>query len=222
MSSVASVLSGSPTGADNVGKSAASTLTESFDSFLTLLTTQLQNQDPLSPMDTETFTQQLVQFTSVEQSIKTNDSLGQLVSLVQGAQQTSMLGYLGTTIEAKSDRVALGASGSATIGYELPSAASGVSIRILDQAGQQVVQTRGPTGLGPHQIAWDGLRADGSRAPAGTYRVVIEAKGLDGKSIEASQALRGKVDSIDPSGDDLVLSVGGVDVRAADITSISR
>ncbi|HEX2525615.1 MAG TPA: flagellar hook capping FlgD N-terminal domain-containing protein [Geminicoccus sp.] len=222
MSSVASAIAAMPGGTHPTDKSAASTLTDNFDSFLSLLTTQLQNQDPLSPMDTETFTQQLVQFTSVEQSIKTNDSLEQLISLVQGARQTSSLGYLGTTVEAKSDRIALGASGPASISFELPSAAAGVSVRILDQNGQLVAETRGPTARGPHQISWDGLRTDGTRAPAGVYRVAIDARSADGKSLDVSQVIRGTVDSIDPSGSELVVSVGGVDVQVSDISSIAR
>src|ERR1700692_84650 len=73
-------------------------IASNFTTFLQLLTTQLQNQDPLSPMDTNQFTQQLVQFASVEQQMKSNDSLSTLVSLQQTAQTTSALALVGATV----------------------------------------------------------------------------------------------------------------------------
>ena len=203
-------------------KSSAGKLTDNFDSFLSLLTTQLKNQDPLSPMDAQTFTQQLVQFTSVEQSIKTNDSLDQLIALVQGTRQTSSMQYLGSTVEATSDHISLGASTPAPVIYRLPSTATGVSVRILDMAGNLVAETRGPTSSGLHEISWDGSRTDGSKAPAGVYRAAIQATGADGKTLAVEQMLRGVVDSIDPSAEVPTLTVGGIDVALSDVTSISR
>jgi flagellar basal-body rod modification protein FlgD len=104
----------------------------------------------------------------------------------------------------------------------LPAAALSLSLKIYDGAGNLVAETRGPTAAGSHQIQWDGLRSDGARAAAGTYRVEATAKGMDGKSLTVTQLLRGKVDAIDPTGDELMLSVNGVDVRLADVTAIAR
>jgi flagellar basal-body rod modification protein FlgD len=222
MSAIESTLAALPEGSGSAARSAATKLTDHFDSFLTLLTTQLKNQDPLSPMDTETFTQQLVQFTSVEQSIKTNDSLEQLIGLVQGTRQTAMLGYLGTTVQAKSDRIALGNEGSGTISYELPAVAASVSIKIYDGSGTLVAETRGPTAAGRHQVAWDGATSSGGRAPAGTYRVAVAGQTLDGKALDVTQYLYGRVDAIDPASDQPTLSVSGVDVPLTDITAIAR
>src|SRR3954468_18779781 len=80
-----------------LGTTADSTLAGNFQTFLTLLTTQLQNQNPLDPLDTNQFTQQLVQFAGVEQQLKTNDSLSQLVTLQQTTQATQALGFVGKT-----------------------------------------------------------------------------------------------------------------------------
>ncbi|WP_205624962.1 flagellar hook assembly protein FlgD [Geminicoccus roseus] len=209
-------------GTGGAAKAAASKLTDHFDSFLSLLTTQLQNQDPLSPMDTETFTQQLVQFTSVEQSIKANSNLEQLIGLVRGTSRTSALGYLGTTVQAVSDQVALGKDGPAAIGYELPAEAASLSVKIYDQAGKLVAETRGPTAAGAHWIAWDGSAADGGRLPAGTYRVAVAAVSASGGSLDVTQTVRGTVDAIDPSSDPPVLSVGGIDVALPAVTAIAR
>src|SRR3954449_7957535 len=88
-----------PTGSssDSLSSSAGSTLAGNFQSFLTLLTTQLQNQNPLDPLDTNQFTQQLVQFAGVEQQLKTNDQLATMLSLQQTAQSTQALGFVGKT-----------------------------------------------------------------------------------------------------------------------------
>jgi flagellar basal-body rod modification protein FlgD len=203
-------------------KSAATKLTDHFDSFLSLLTTQLQNQDPLSPMDTESFTQQLVQFTSVEQSIKTNDSLEQLIGLFQGTRQTAALNYLGTTVQADGDRIALGSEGPATIAYELPADAAGLAVKIYDPSGTLVAETRGPTTSGAHQIAWDGIGINGGRAAAGVYRVVLAAKTIGGEDLPVAQIVRGTVDAIDPSSDPPTLLVNGIDIPLSDVTAITR
>src|SRR6476620_5874186 len=73
------------------------TMAKNFDSFLTLLTTQLKNQNPLEPLDTNQFTQQLVQFTQVEQQMKMNTQLTSLISIEQMAQSTAAMAYLGST-----------------------------------------------------------------------------------------------------------------------------
>src|SRR5712672_1575096 len=81
----------------SLSSTTGSTLAGNFQTFLTLLTTQLQNQNPLDPLDTNQFTQQLVQFAGVEQQLKTNDQLTALVSLQQTAQSTQALGFVGKT-----------------------------------------------------------------------------------------------------------------------------
>src|ERR1700744_3953324 len=85
-------------------------LNTDYDTFLQLLTTQLKNQDPLSPMDTNQFTQQLVEFAQVEQQMKSNDQLGSLVSMEQSAQQTTALAYVGSTVVVDGSTAALSSS----------------------------------------------------------------------------------------------------------------
>src|ERR1700746_3016062 len=89
-------------------------IASNFTTFLTLLTTQLKNQDPLSPMDTNQFTQQLVQFAQVEQQMKSNDQLASLVSMEQSAQQTTALAYVGSTVVVDGSTGQLSASSGAT------------------------------------------------------------------------------------------------------------
>src|SRR3954447_23544651 len=140
----ASVVSGTtplpPTKTDasgaTLGTTADSTLAGNFQTFLTLLTTQLQNQNPLDPLDTNQFTQQLVQFASVEQQLKTNSQLTTLVSLQQTAQSTQALGFVGKTAVVDGSTAAL-TNASATWDLSVPTN-SNVNISITNSTGQTV------------------------------------------------------------------------------------
>src|ERR1700742_3426884 len=95
---VASAANPNYTGATTQGNLDSNTIAGNFQTSLQLLTTKLKNQDPLSPLDTNQFTQQLVQFAQVEQQLKSNDQLSSLVSMEQTAQQTTALAYVGATV----------------------------------------------------------------------------------------------------------------------------
>src|SRR5580692_7889157 len=116
---------------------ASSQIAGNFQSFLTLLTTQLQNQNPLDPLDTNQFTQQLVEFAGVQQQLNTNDSLATLVSLQQTAQSTQALGFVGKTAVVNGSTAALASGGTATWELNVPSA-SDVNITIASSTGQTV------------------------------------------------------------------------------------
>lgn len=165
--------------------SAFSSLTKNIDTFLTLLTTQLRNQDPLEPLDTEKFTSQLVQFASVEQSIKTNSHLEALIAL-QGAQdRDAAIGFVGREVSVATDQAAL-KDGAARWTYALPSAAAAVALRILDQNGVEVARAVGAASAGAHEFTWDGATATGTKAPDGVYRLKIDALAADGGAIAAA------------------------------------
>src|SRR6266404_7452386 len=123
--------------ATNPAASSTSTtgLGSDFKTFLTLLTTQLKNQDPLSPLDTNQFTSQLVSFSQVEQAINENDKLANLVSLQTTNQTISALPLVGHTIQYSDNQGAL-VNGKATFGYNLPANAASASIVITDANGQ--------------------------------------------------------------------------------------
>lgn len=162
--------------------SAFSNLTRNIDTFLTLLTAQLRNQDPLEPLDTEKFTSQLVQFATVEQSIKTNSHLEALIAL-QGAQdRQSAIAFVGRDVSVASDRAALSGGGAAWT-YTLPLAASALSLSVVDAKGQTVARSSGAAAAGAHSFSWDGTTAAGARAPDGVYRLVVDAVGADGAKV---------------------------------------
>ena len=185
-------------------------LADDFNSFLQLLTTQLQHQDPLAPMDANQFTQQLVQFSAVEQAIKTNDTLGQLLTAVRGDQIGRSVDYLGAEVEAPGETVRLGGASTAQINYQLAQAASSVAISIYDQAGKLVATRQGAGDAGSHSVAWDGRDQSGSPLPAGLYRVDIAATDATGVPASVSTSVHGVVDGVEISGDQVLLSVDGV------------
>jgi flagellar basal-body rod modification protein FlgD len=184
-------------------------LAADFDGFLKLLTTQLQTQDPLSPMDAEQFTSQLVQFSGVEQAIRTNTQLESLVSLMQATQHTAALQFVGATVELDNGRTNLPLGGEAGIAYTLETPAAAVRITIVDGSGKTVRELAGPTGQGPQRITWNGVDDDRLGRPAGAYGVRIEALDAAGQPLPVSLATTGKVDALLQTEEGLVLSVDG-------------
>lgn len=197
-------------------------LADNFDSFLQLLTAQLKAQDPLSPLDANKFTEQLVQFSGVEQSIKTNEVLAQLVALVRTDQLGRAADYIGAEVEAAGQTVRLGGDVPATLHYGLDAAATEVTIDIYDETGQLVSSTAGDTGPGVHSLTWDGLDPNGNRLPDGLYRFEVSAVDAGGEPLPVGTTLAGIVDGVEVAGDGLMLSVGGVLVPLDAVTAIRR
>ncbi len=194
-------------------------LAENFDTFLMLLITQLENQDPLAPMDTNEFTSQIVQFASVEQEIASNTNLERLIALQRSNQAAAAVGYLGKRIEAEGDTTAL-IDGYAEWNYGLPEKADTVSLMIVDELGNQVFQSPGPTDLGAHQFIWNGLDSAGNPVPDGLYTLSVTANGSDGNAIATTMTVVGQVDGIETTGDTVVLFVGPIGIPIEEVISI--
>jgi len=201
-------------------KSSSQTLAGDFDSFLKLLTTQLQNQDPLAPMDANAFTSQLVEFASVEQAIQTNTKLGELGELVESSGTTSAMAMLGREVTATTDRVGLAASGDAEIRYQLPEAAAKIAVTILDGQGRAVRSLTGGAAAGENLVRWDGLDGAGSRVAAGSYRVRVEATRADGTALSADQYVTSTVEGIEPGAGGITLVVAGAEVPLSAVRQV--
>jgi len=195
-------------------------LAETFDNFLTLLTKQLQNQDPLSPMDTNQFTQQLVQFTGVEQSVATNKNLETIISLFQGNQFSDMVAFIGKTVEAKGSSVNYAGSGNASWSYTLDAQAFDTKINVFDEAGDIVYSGVGETGVGRHDFVWDGRNNAGNLMPAGAYKIVVNAKEPGGKAIGSSVTATGRITGVEVKDGTQTLMMGNVPVSFGDVLKI--
>lgn len=184
-------------------------LTANFETFLRLLTTQLKSQDPLSPMDTEKFTSQLVQFSSVEQALKTNRQLEQLVSLTRTSAATAGLAMVGRTVRVDGSRLLVGAAGGSTV-YELDRPAASVTVRVFDATGKLVHSAVGAGAGGPNRFDWDGKLLDGRRAEPGLYRIAVAAADAAGAEIAVQLERTAVIDALETGDTGLVLLADGV------------
>lgn len=150
-------------------------LSDNFDTFLVLLTAQLQNQDPLAPMDSTQFTQQLVQYSQVEQQIRTNEQLEGLVNQYQAMSASLPLSYIGRFAVIDSNTTFM-ANEQAAWTYSFEEAPSSVTVNVLDAKGKVVYTTTGTAAAGTHNFVWDGTNTAGEAMPEGAYRLQILAK----------------------------------------------
>ena len=183
------------------------TIAGNFQTFLTLLTTQLKNQNPLDPLDTNQFTQQLVQFAQVEQQLKQNEQLTTLVSLEKTAAATTALAYVGQTVAFDGQTAAL-ANSKASWTFQVPAAAN-TTVTVKSSTGQSVYTGTFAMGAGTQSFVWDGVDNNGVKWPDGNYTITVTAKDANGQSVAIPSEVEGIVDSVDLSKDPPVLSVGG-------------
>ncbi|MFB3149862.1 MAG: flagellar hook assembly protein FlgD [Alphaproteobacteria bacterium] len=197
------------------------TLTGDLESFLLLLVTQLKNQDPLSPLDSNEFAAQLAQFATVEQAIQTNKNLTDLIGISKAGQAAAAVSYLGKTIEAEGDTVPL-IDGKAEYAYTLPSIATTVTLAIANDQGRVVFSTTGETATGKHNFVWDGVDNQGNEVAPGNYRLLVGAVDSEGDQIPAETRIVGRVDGADTSGDTINLLLGEVSVPLDNVLSVKE
>ncbi|HEX4297584.1 MAG TPA: flagellar hook capping FlgD N-terminal domain-containing protein [Devosia sp.] len=214
-------VSGTSTASDTSGLSTDSTtIAGNFDEFLQLLTTQLQNQNPLDPLDTNQFTQQLVEFSGVEQQLKTNDYLSSLVGANSDTVNTSAVNYIGKTVSASGVQSEL-VNNSATWNYTLPSDAN-VSLDIKDSSGNVVFSEKDSVQAGSGTFAWDGKDNEGNVQPAGTYSISMTGTDSSGKVVNISTQTTGTVTGVDFTGSEPVLLVGSARLNLSDVTEVDQ
>ena len=220
---VAAVANAAATATSAAGTSASSssgTLASNFQTFLTLLTTQLQNQNPLDPLDTNQFTQQLVMFSSVEQQINMNTQLSTLISLQQTAQSTAALGFVGQTVTVAGNSAQL-ANGQASWTFSAARPAS-ATFTIASATGQTVYSSSQTVQAGSQTFTWNGRDSQGNILPSGAYTLTVTAQDSSGQTVAISTQVQGVVDSVDLTQSPPTVSVGGQSYPINQIKSISR
>jgi len=195
-------------------------IASNFTTFLTLLTTQLKNQDPMSPMDTNQFTQQLVEFAQVEQQMKSNTSLSTLVSLQQTAQSTQALNMVGATVVVDGASAQLtNSKANWTINATKPATAT---VSIADSTGRTAYTGSMTVNSGDQAFAWNGLGNDGKQWPDGTYTMTVTGTDASGQSTAISTQVQATVDSVDLTQNPPVLSINGQNFTMDKIKKIVR
>lgn len=203
----------------------ASSLTSNFNTFLTLLTTQLQNQDPLSPMDTSQFTNQLVEFSQVEQQIDTNSNLQNLISLQGASESISALPLVGDTIEYNSPTASVTSGGGANYLYTLPSTSTGTELQVTDANGDVVYEAPGQTAAGTYTFNWNGMgntgASNGVQVPAGDYTLKVAATGADNATITPTIASTGTVASVGVQSGTASFTIGDMTVPISELVTVN-
>jgi flagellar basal-body rod modification protein FlgD len=198
---------------------ASSQIAGNFQSFLTLLTTQLQNQNPLDPLDTNQFTQQLVQFAGVEQQLNTNEALATLISLQQAAQSTQALGFVGKTAVVKGNTANV-TNSTATWDLNIPTAST-LNVSITDSTGQTVFSSSYEVKAGANQaFVWNGQGTDGTQWPDGQYKLTATAADSSGNPVAVTTQVEGVVSSVDLTQSPPLLTIGGQTYTINDIQTI--
>jgi flagellar basal-body rod modification protein FlgD len=197
------------------------TMAQNFDTFLQLLTTQLRNQSPLDPLDTNQFTAQLVQFAQVEQSMKSNDMLQSLLTLQRTAQIGSAVNYIGTDIVATGSEAPLD-GGRAEWTLVSPQAGARATLTIRNSRGQIVHATERVLAQGTQAYTWDGRDTSGATLPAGTYTISVSARDAAENNVNVSTEVRGRVDGVDLSVDPPLLKIGNRSVPVDQIRQVLK
>ncbi len=188
---------------------------------MNLLVTQLKNQDPLDPLDTNEFTAQLVQFAGVEQQIQQNANLEKLLNLQETSQVAAMVNFIGTTVEATGDTLPL-ENGRAEFTYTLGVNAANVTITIMNSSGLIVFTGEGETGTGKHGFVWDGKSTAGTDQPDGAYTVIIGALDRADTLLTVEQAVFGRVTGAGVDDGAVSLFMGDVTVSMDDVLSVKE
>jgi flagellar basal-body rod modification protein FlgD len=207
-------------GNDSTSLNGGASIAQDFDTFLKLLTAQLQNQDPLEPMDTHEFTQQLVQFSEVEQALSTNDKLDELIALQGDGKTAQALEMIGKEVEAEGDQFRL-RDGSADLSYTLDGNASVASIVITDGDGSLVRSLDVSALSGEHEVTWDGTTAAGDPVADGVYNMQLLAVDENNATVSGQTFAINEVRGFENRDNQIYLDLGGYEVALEDVRGVA-
>ncbi|HEY8289758.1 MAG TPA: flagellar hook assembly protein FlgD [Acetobacteraceae bacterium] len=206
--------------ASQASDTALTSLSSNFGDFLGMLMTQLQNQDPTSPMDTNQFTSELVQFSSVEQQINTNASLTQLIQLTQAGEIMQSSAMVGKQVAVQSSDLTL-QNGRAALSYTAP-AAEPVAISITSDTGAKILDAPVTSARGTNTWTWDGTDASGNTLPDGTYKVTVTGTGTDGSSTALPFTVTGTATGVQNQNNTLTLQLGALSVPFSAVAAVGN
>jgi len=184
-------------------------LAENFEMFLTLLTEQMKNQDPLNPLDSTEFVNQLVSFSGVEQQISANQNLESLLLVQSAAAQGAAVGFIGREATIATPQAIL-EGGEAKWSYVVPEEVTELSMLVKDEGGRIIGRFDGEAAAGSHEFAWNGEDLNGNTLDDGIYQLEITATRADGSSASVEILSTSKVTGVDLSGSEVVVEMGAI------------
>jgi flagellar basal-body rod modification protein FlgD len=193
------------------------------EDFMKLLIAQLQNQDPESPVDTKELVTQLSQLTSVEKLSTMADKLDALTQATNGMAANQSAGLIGKKVEGNNDTVNLDATGGTSTAVNFRASADTVSVKVMNDAGRTIRTINlGPQKAGTANVQWDGDGDNDQRAPAGTYRIVVDAKDGKGNPVDVDTKVSGVVTGVSYEHGAPELVLGTTRVPLSNISSIGQ
>src|SRR5580658_4970195 len=195
-------------------------LSSNFNDFLQMLMTQLQNQDPTSPMDTNAFTTELVQFSGVEQQINTNSSLTQLIQLTQAGETMQGTSMTGKEVTVQSSQIAV-QNGSGTLNFSDPTAGP-VAVAITNSAGQQLYGTTVNATAGNNTWTWNGETNSGSQLPDGAYNAAVVSGNANGSTTTLPFTVTGTATGVQSLSSGMQLNIGALSVPFSAVQSVGN
>ena len=195
--------------------SALSSLTSNYNDFLKLFTTQLQDQDPDSPMDSDQFTTELVQFSGVEQQVQANTNLTQLIQLTQSQDVSQASGEIGKTV-AITGNVAPLQAGSATLDFDTTSAEP-IGISITNSSGVDVKDATLTSQAGANSWTWNGQSNTGTQEPDGAYNISVMTGDSSGDTTAVPFTSVGTVTAVNKTGSSVDYSFGRMSLDESDV-----
>jgi flagellar basal-body rod modification protein FlgD len=204
---------------------AASTATTSSGltstDFMSLLVSELQNQNPLDPTDSTDFINQLTSYANFDQQQTLNTNLNALATSFNSLLTLNSANYIGHSVTAKADSATL-QNGAIGFGYSLDSAAASVTLTVSDASGNAVWTGSGGTDAGSNSFAWDGKSSDGTQLPdGGTYSLTVSATDSSGNAISGYTSVSGTVTGVDSSSGSTMLLIGKTPVAASSIIGVT-
>ncbi len=220
MTDLSSIISSINTGSTTT--SSSQSLSADMNTFLTLLTTQLQYQDPLDPMDTAEYTNQLVQYSNVEQAIQTNKKLDSLLSMSIYNLGVQATGYVGKTVQVLGDMMPLD-GGVAKSTYTLSKNVQECTITVKDADGNIVYTEQGEKSAGAHDFVWDGKNSAGEQLPDGVYQIVVNTSVAQGEAAASvTTTVFGRVTGVASDSNGIYIGLGDAVTATLDYVLTTR
>lgn len=211
----------SSTSSSTTTSTATASLAKNFSTFLTLLTTQLQNQDPLNPMDSNEFTSQLVQFAQVEQSINANSTLSSVLSALQGQATSNAVSYIGKEVAVDTPTANFDGTTPVTWQYDKDQASASTVLTIVNEKGETVRSLTGTTAAGTTSYTWDGKDASGDMVDAGKYTLKVTSLDSSGEKISTGISTMSLVTGVDSSGSAIELVTRNGNIAVDEVTNVA-
>lgn len=195
------------------------------DAFLKLMIAQLQNQDPLEPLDGTDYSAQLAQFSSLEQLSNINDSLNMSLDanylLTQSINNTMTAGLIGKEVKIAGDTVKYEGQDETTIGYDLTARAHSVDVNIYDSSNRLIKSFSDlDTSAGQYKLSWDFTDNEGNTVSAGDYRVEVKAKNLNVEPMEVAQYFVGAIGGVRFSASGTSILVNGLEYAISEVFEV--